>query len=392
MEITLSKVVEAARQRRAAVTAEGGGYIVLLALQQLATSPRQVRAELIALTAAGDIELGASPPAQPREVETQLRQLLTVLLTLSHSAPPALRATGERAAVGDLAALEAELAAALIPVNHAAARRALARLFRETQKATRVASSAEPNEHEASSPLPSALSLPSSETPLPSSRATSPAAAPGPATRVAVSIPPPPAADVALTELELDVDVDIVLADGGASDSTVAADGELAAHPASGVNGIVAAATEIAPASDAPATSHATLAEVDDVDIDVDDLDVDDIEDIDDIDVDGLDELLTAELAPSELSFTSLSNSPLIVRSDDDALVESPLPDSSPFAAPGEPAPEPPPHRSDLRDLLHGYLSHTRSEEHMTADLRRRIGLEPWRAPVAALERPELGR
>ena len=112
MEITLSKVVEAARQRRAAVTAEGGGYIVLLALQQLANSPRQITAELIGLTAAGEIELGPSPPAQPREVETQLRQLLTALLCLPQSAPPALRAAGERAAIGDLAALEAELSAA----------------------------------------------------------------------------------------------------------------------------------------------------------------------------------------------------------------------------------------------------------------------------------------
>jgi hypothetical protein len=66
------------------------------------------------------------------------------------------------------------------------------------------------------------------------------------------------------------------------------------------------------------------------------------------------------------------------------------VPDSSPFAADAEP--EPSPHRSDLRDLLHGYLAHTRCEEHMTADLRRMVGLEPWRALGAALDRTELGR
>jgi hypothetical protein len=81
---------------------------------------------------------------------------------------------------------------------------------------------------------------------------------------------------------------------------------------------------------------------------------------------------------------------PLPTSSDSPELFESPLPDSSPFAAYGEL--EPPPQRSDLRELLNGYLAHTRCEEHMTADLRRMIGLDPWRAPGAVVNRPELGR
>src|SRR6185436_16132560 len=118
MEITLSRVVEAARQRRAALTAEAGGYIVLLVLQRLAACPRQVTTDHVVLTATGEVELSASELGEARAVEMELRRLLGSLLALSQSAPPALRATSERAAVGDLAALEAELAAALIPINH----------------------------------------------------------------------------------------------------------------------------------------------------------------------------------------------------------------------------------------------------------------------------------
>ena len=45
MDLTLSRVVEAARQRRAAVTAEVGGYIVLLLLQLQSGGPRRVALE-----------------------------------------------------------------------------------------------------------------------------------------------------------------------------------------------------------------------------------------------------------------------------------------------------------------------------------------------------------
>jgi hypothetical protein len=48
-------------------------------------------------------------------------------------------------------------------------------------------------------------------------------------------------------------------------------------------------------------------------------------------------------------------------------------------AAPDEDL-EPSAQRSDLRELLNGFLAHTRCEERMAADLRRMIGLEPGRA------------
>jgi hypothetical protein len=51
---------------------------------------------------------------------------------------------------------------------------------------------------------------------------------------------------------------------------------------------------------------------------------------------------------------------------------------------------EPYAQRSDLSELLKGFLAHTRCEERMAADLRRMIGLEPGRGmPVRAAD---LGR
>jgi hypothetical protein len=476
MEITLSKVVEAARQRRAAVTAEGGGYIVLLALQQLAASPREVTADLVGLTAGGEIELGPSPAAQPREVEAQLRQLLADLLCLPQSAPPALKATGERAAVGDLAALEAELTAALIPFNHAAARRTLARLFRETQKAARAVPSADLAEREASTPLsgapspvgsglpPPSASLPAPSLPAPrSSKAATLAAAPQraltplpaaeaqraltplpaapqraltplpaaeaqraltplpaaaplrstpalPAVEPPVQVapsppPPPPVAVLALPELEIDVEIVLSGADARLDVAAVAdadppvpsrmGEGEAAEVNCATAEGVAAPRSD-EPCSEVPATSGVGASEAATTSpratpLPVVAAEAEDIVDIEVDELDELDELLTAETPPTELRFTSLSSA-LVVESDDQALLESPLPDPSALVSYAEPEPEPPPYRSDLGDLLEGYLSHTRCEEQMTADLRRMIGLEPWRAPGAAIHRTELGR
>jgi len=98
-------------------------------------------------------------------------------------------------------------------------------------------------------------------------------------------------------------------------------------------------------------------------------------------------ELSASPLAPPAQTRLAVLT-PLPTSSDSPELFESPLPE--PLAA--YPELEPPPQRSDLRELLNGYLAHTRCEAHMTADLRRMIGLDPWRAPGAVVHRPELGR
>jgi len=320
MEITLSTVIDAARRRRAAVTAEAAGYVVLLILQEVAVRPCPVTAELVLLTAAGEVRVEPGPAVSTRDMEIELRRLLAALLALSPSAPPALHAAGERGAVGDLAALESELLAALIPLNHAAAGRALARLYRETLRAPRAALAGNDV-----SPVPSSVAA-SQRTPLPAVasvvRTPSPVAAavrtswpaeavlstpspgaafvrtPSPAA-AAVRTPAPAAAPVrAQVELEIEVDLDVDLAAPEEPQARVLTPPQPVGHVSSPVN-----------------------------------------------------QLLDEEFSPA------FAASPAV--RDEDL--------------------EPSAQRSDLSELLKGFLAHTRCEERMAADLRRMIGLEPGR-------------
>jgi len=138
MEISLDLVTEAARRRLAAVPPEVAGYIVLLATRQLEARLFRVSAANLALNDAGEVRAHPEGWMSEPEVEAALRDLLASLLALSHSPSPAVVAVAERAGSAGLRALSAELTAALIPLNHAAAQRALARLFRETRRARDV--------------------------------------------------------------------------------------------------------------------------------------------------------------------------------------------------------------------------------------------------------------
>jgi hypothetical protein len=405
MQITLSTVVEAARQRKAAVTADAGGYIILLVVQRLASQPRQIDAELIQLTATGEISIEATGPGQVGDTEAALRRLLATLIGLSHAAPPALRAAAERPAVGSLAALESELTAALIPINHAASGRALARLFRETDKAMRGSPSlaAGPSSSASTSPVSASGSLPAERaTPLP---------LPLPLPVSPPVIAPPPE----LSALEIDVDV-------------VASDDEISAGVSSGAASSappLPVARFASPLSDAPQLLVEELDELDVLDV----LDVEELEpevpepllvavdavaaertpplslvgsdgaadelaaDAHEV-ADDLDTLLASDLPPplpSPPTFTPALDS-LAVSGDvagEAEAASSPLSDSR-FEPSTDIEPDLPPQRSDLRDLLSGFLAHTRCEEQMTANLRRMVGLEPWRSP-ARVEGPKLG-
>lgn len=135
MDLSLDLVIEAARRRRAAITPEGAGYIVLLATQQLIEHPCRVLPADLLLQDDGEVRVRALPRASEPDVEAALRTLLATLLALSATPAPAISAVVERDGGAGLRALASELSAALIPINHAAARRALARLYRETRKA-----------------------------------------------------------------------------------------------------------------------------------------------------------------------------------------------------------------------------------------------------------------
>lgn len=287
MEITLSAVIEAARLRRAGVTAEVAGYIVLLAVQELARSPRRVTTDALLLTELGELRVAnGGDRAGEMEIETALRQLLATLTGLAQSAAPALKLAAERSAGGHLGSLEVELTSALIPINHAAARRALARLYREAHKSRVETLSLAAESRTLSTPSPTPVSVaqrPSGDAPL-----RAPAS-------VSLAVPAAPA-EPSGAELEIDVDV----------------------------TGFEARRAETAAAPVVPSP------------------------------------LPSERMSPGQIAVGARAS------------------ESTPQ--------EPTAHRSDLRELLAGFLSHTRSEEQMTADLRRMIGLEgpPLSRPSSA--------
>jgi hypothetical protein len=135
MDISLDRVLEAARERRATLTPEVAGYVILLAAQQLGAERSPVSAHSVLLDETGEVRVERASAVSELDIETALRQLLRALIAVCSSPPPAIVAVAERGASGDLRGLVAELSAALIPINHSAAHRALARLYREARRA-----------------------------------------------------------------------------------------------------------------------------------------------------------------------------------------------------------------------------------------------------------------
>ena len=74
----------------------------------------------------GTVALIKKKDAQAGDAEASVRAILQKLLEASGSSTPALAAAAKRKPVSGLPALVEELEAALIPVNRAAGRRALA--------------------------------------------------------------------------------------------------------------------------------------------------------------------------------------------------------------------------------------------------------------------------
>jgi hypothetical protein len=134
MDITFDRVTQAARLRLAALTPEVAGYVVLLVARAL-DRPERVSLGQVSVDEFGQIHVQGGQPVPEREAEAALRGMLGTLLALSPSQPPAIAAVAERATGLGLRCFDAELMSALIPINPAAAGRALARLYREIQRA-----------------------------------------------------------------------------------------------------------------------------------------------------------------------------------------------------------------------------------------------------------------
>jgi hypothetical protein len=94
-----------------------------------------VQAGEVCLLDDGAVRLLGGIPADDATAESDLRELLGGLLSSASSSTAGLQRARRRAAGAGVGALLRELERALIPVNRAAARRALARLARETIRA-----------------------------------------------------------------------------------------------------------------------------------------------------------------------------------------------------------------------------------------------------------------
>jgi hypothetical protein len=135
MSVTVAELIAAAQARKAPLAAESAGYVVLAAADQVSAAPRRVSAPTVELTDEGGIRLCGGEPCNEADAERELRALLDRLQLVSSSLTPALFRVAHRAESVGLAAFVRELESALIPVNRGAARRALARLSRETTRA-----------------------------------------------------------------------------------------------------------------------------------------------------------------------------------------------------------------------------------------------------------------
>lgn len=137
--VTFAEVLLAARLGRARIAPEIAGYLALGVADALFKNPQLVDERSCWLTDEGAIFTTApvSPGAGPAEVSAAVRRMLGALLEVSRGGGAAgtLSAVARRPPTPDIGALVAEIEAALIPVNRGAARRALARLARETARA-----------------------------------------------------------------------------------------------------------------------------------------------------------------------------------------------------------------------------------------------------------------
>jgi hypothetical protein len=330
MEISLDLVTEAARRRLAAVTPEVAGYIVLLATRALEERLFRVSAANFALSETGEVRAHPEGRMSESEVEAALRDLLASLLSLSPSPSPAVVAVASRAESTGLRALTAELTAALIPINHAAAQRALARLFRETRRAREFVQT----------PVG----------PAPGERALE-----GAGQGRAIAGAP----HAASTEDELDIDVEIdagppsLAPTAGGAESVARADAA-SPTPSSPTAGspTTASPTSAAPTSPSPSDSPASPSIPAAANA---------IAPPPSADLDEPERPLELRAADMTVSGIDAGADPVIALEVD--IVGTDV-------------------RSDLDTLLGAFLAHTRSEEAMRLALRRLVGLEPRLEPA----------
>ncbi|NUO51173.1 MAG: hypothetical protein HOV80_20130 [Polyangiaceae bacterium] len=136
--VTLDEVFAAAQARAASLVPETSGYLALAVADASARLPYLLEDPMVMLTSEGTVKVSrGTQVVPPEESATRIRELLARLLDCSAGSMPALAATAKprSESADDVETFIRELEAALVPVNRAAARRALARLARETVRA-----------------------------------------------------------------------------------------------------------------------------------------------------------------------------------------------------------------------------------------------------------------
>ncbi len=136
--VTLDEVFEAAAVRRASLVPETSGYLALAVGDAVEKLPFAVEDRAVLLTTEGTVTLTRrGEPVGPEQAAKGLRDILARLLAVSIGTMPGLAAAARprKESARGVEGVIGEIEAALIPVNRAAARRALARLARETQRA-----------------------------------------------------------------------------------------------------------------------------------------------------------------------------------------------------------------------------------------------------------------
>lgn len=135
--VTLDDVFAVVGARRVPLAPELAGYLVLEVAENADPAGGDVDPKSVFVGEEGTVAL-VKPKREGAtgDAEASIRAALARLLEASGSQTPALAAASKRKSGGGLPALAEELEAALIPVNRAAGRRALARLAREVRRVT----------------------------------------------------------------------------------------------------------------------------------------------------------------------------------------------------------------------------------------------------------------
>ena len=135
--VTLEEVFAVVGTKRVPLAPELAGYLTLEIAEHADPNGGDVDPKTVFVGEEGTVALVKPKNREGAgDAETSIRALLGRLLDVGGSQTPALSAASKRKSGSGLPALAEELEAALIPVNRAAGRRALARLAREVRRVT----------------------------------------------------------------------------------------------------------------------------------------------------------------------------------------------------------------------------------------------------------------